>query len=1026
GGGNPGCPQGGSGGSTAQGAWGGGTCTSTSSNWSDSANWSSGAAPSGPQSVAEFGASQKTTINFDTTATVGTLQFNSGAPAYTFNIGSPYSLTLAAAGIRNLSTSIETFNVSGKLNFLGGASAGNAALVAMAGGTIDFSGVTAGTPTAGSIAGAGTFFLGRNTLEVGSLNTSTTLSGGIQDGSTRGGSLKKVGTGTLTLTGRNVYTGNTTIAGVMEVLGGGRIEGTSSITVADQSAQTGALRVGGAQSSVTTPGNIVIGNAGRGALSLEDGAVVNAASVLLGSAAGSVGTLNLGTGGIAGVLNVTSVVGGSGSGSAVNINQSQSAYTISANLLGTLTVNHAGTGTTTLTGTNGYSGGTNLNAGTIRIGANTNLGSATSALNFNGGTLQSSATITNFTHPVSLGSRGGTLDTGAFSVTVTGALSGAGRLTKVGAGTLTLNGPSTYSGGTTVSNGTLRGTSASLAGNIVNNASVAFLQVSNGIYSGVMSGSGTLTKFNAADLELSGVNTFTGGTAISSGTLTVSGSLASAVVVGQSGTLSGAGTIDAPVSIAGVIAPGRGENSIGTLTVRNNVSFGNGSLYRVDAESSGRADRIDISGAATIGESAVDVVASPAGTWNSNTRYTIVSATGGVSGQFADVGTDLAFLTPSLSYDRNNIYLTLTRNDAGFSSASRTRKQSVTAHYLEALDEQSGDGGATQAVVRSVTMSSVEQARNLFDQIGGAELTRLARVSSANTAKIADLLVRRLSGQGLWMQSLSIDSEEYIRADGESRAEDSYEWRHTGVIAGFDAALNEDMLLGLGVGFSRGDVALNERGETFARASTAQAMLYGKSMNGPVQFNGVVGYALPQYRTERRLSLLGRAPAAASHSARELSLYAEAALTGVRGGIRSLQPLIAVRFVQSAEGSYTESGSTGSLAVMGRTSQSLASEVGARFVRELTGADGSLELRAAWSHGLNGDPSLLTARLASDVDGGAFTVPDISQAQNRLLMDLKLTAQLRRDFAFHLDCNVDAPVGASPQTFLRAGLSRVW
>ena len=69
--------------------------------------------------------------------------------------------------------------------------------------------------TAGSIAGAGNYFLGSKTLTVGSNNLSTQVSGIISDGGASGGtggSLVKVGTGTLTLSGANTYTGLTTIS----------------------------------------------------------------------------------------------------------------------------------------------------------------------------------------------------------------------------------------------------------------------------------------------------------------------------------------------------------------------------------------------------------------------------------------------------------------------------------------------------------------------------------------------------------------------------------------------------------------------------------------------------------------------------------------------------------------------------------------------------------------------------------------------------------------------------------------------
>ena len=85
--------------------------------------------------------------------------------------------------------------------------------------------------TIGSLEGSGNAFLGGNTLDVGSSNTNTLFSGVIQDGGGgggSGGSLTKIGTGRLTLSGGNTYTGPTTING-----GCLRVDGsiTSAVTV---------------------------------------------------------------------------------------------------------------------------------------------------------------------------------------------------------------------------------------------------------------------------------------------------------------------------------------------------------------------------------------------------------------------------------------------------------------------------------------------------------------------------------------------------------------------------------------------------------------------------------------------------------------------------------------------------------------------------------------------------------------------------------------------------------------------------
>jgi autotransporter-associated beta strand protein len=104
--------------------------------------------------------------------------------------------------------------------FLNNSTGGNARFIANGTGNADFSGTTGpagdNKVSVGSIEGAGRYFLGSDQLTVGGNNLSTTMSGTIQDGGGSGGtggSLVKVGTGTLTLSGLNTYTGATTVNG---------------------------------------------------------------------------------------------------------------------------------------------------------------------------------------------------------------------------------------------------------------------------------------------------------------------------------------------------------------------------------------------------------------------------------------------------------------------------------------------------------------------------------------------------------------------------------------------------------------------------------------------------------------------------------------------------------------------------------------------------------------------------------------------------------------------------------------------
>jgi autotransporter-associated beta strand protein len=226
------------------------------------ANWNPATVPTG---TGFFGASTTTSLSFEDDATVGGWTFNAGAPAYTFN--NSHNLLFNGAGILSNGGSVAiitnsggtttfsnastagnatiTTNNGGSVFFTGTSSGGQASFTTNAGGVFDMSQLTSGGTTAGSIAGAGNYFLGANALTVGSNNLSTTVSGVISDGGA-GGALVKVGTGTMTLSGSNTYTGATTVnAGTLEV--DGSIAPSSLLTVNNAAGLTGIGTVGNTQ-----------------------------------------------------------------------------------------------------------------------------------------------------------------------------------------------------------------------------------------------------------------------------------------------------------------------------------------------------------------------------------------------------------------------------------------------------------------------------------------------------------------------------------------------------------------------------------------------------------------------------------------------------------------------------------------------------------------------------------------------------------------------------------------------------------
>ena len=112
-----------------------------------------------------------------------------------------------------------------------------------------------------------------------------------------------------------------------------------------------------------------------------------------------------------------------------------------------------------LAASNAYTGNTNINAGTVQVSNDYNLGNG-GAVNFNGGTLRTVATGIASSRTVNLNAGNGTFDTNGLNSTLAGPIAGVGSLTKIGNGVLSITNssttaPNSYTGGTIVSGGTL-------------------------------------------------------------------------------------------------------------------------------------------------------------------------------------------------------------------------------------------------------------------------------------------------------------------------------------------------------------------------------------------------------------------------------------------------------------------------------------------------------------------------------------------------------------------------------------------
>ncbi len=448
---------------------------------------------------------------------IGSLTVNAGT--FSGPISGVGSLTKATAG---------SLTLSGANTYSGGTTLALGTLIAgsdsaFGTGTVTISGVTtlqasgtrslSNTVAVGSnftISGTGTLTMGgavalggaSRTLTVSSTG-STTFGGVISNGS-----LTKAGTGSLTLSGANTYTNTTLTTGTL-VAGSDSAFGTGTLALNGGTVQASGTRSLG--NNITVGSNFAIGGAATDDL-------------ILG------GTVNLG-----------------GTTRTITVNSTGDATL--AGVISNGSLSKAGTGTLTLSGGANTYTNTTVSAGILRAAGGNDRLSTTGNTTINAGAAidltGNDQTFAQLNGAGNLNNFGTvTIGAGAFS----GVISGSGSLTKATAGTLTLSGPNTYTGDTTVSAGILRATGGndrlSTTGNTTINAGATidltgnnqtFAQLNGagnlnnfgtvtigaGAFSGVISGSGSLTKNSAGTLTLSGTNTYTGGTTFSDGVVNV-------------------------------------------------------------------------------------------------------------------------------------------------------------------------------------------------------------------------------------------------------------------------------------------------------------------------------------------------------------------------------------------------------------------------------------------------------------------------------------------------------------------------
>lgn len=881
------------------------------------------------------------------------------------------------------------------------------------------------------------------------------------------GTLVKAGSGTLILTGVNTYSGGTDITeGTIAIssdtaLGTGDISfsglgGTLQALASFSTAKAITLNAGGTIDSngfdVTLDGVIDgaggLSKVGAGLLALtgvntySGGTTLTQGTISIGNVAA------LGTGTVTTAAGTTLLAGADlfNLSNNVVLNGGTTIDTQGFGVLmdgaisGTGALTKVGAGNLALYGANSYTGGTNVDAGTLFVNSAASAGTGTIAM-ANGTTFAVVVASTATPNNMTLGGLVNVLVDPGFTATLSGVVadgSAAGSLSKFGAGNLVLAGANSYSGDTFVNDGTVTlanslgfGTSdVFMGGGTTLAAGASSLNVANAVQlngpvtintaantlqlSGVVSGVGSVTKNGTGILTMTGASTYTGATTVAAGTLNVTGSLASAVTANAGAAVTGTGAVGGLVVSSGAtLSPGAvGTTNVGTLSVNGAASLAG--TYSVNILGT-TSDRLAATGPLSLGGTLAVTSVSNA---KFNTVYTVASGSSR-TGTFGTVtGLNLfgpAFLTTveytatgaNIRTAPNSLLTLLNNNGGGTLNAQETAR---------AFDRAVAAGYNPQAFLNVYTAGAA-LPRTLLEMSGEQRATERRVVLETNRVFRETALDRlNLGLAALAGQQVQAGDEDtgavtfWLRGAGSwgtadtSGAATRFTTEQRGILTGMDWARN-GVAFGAMFHYTSTDIDYEVLGGS-SNVETTGGTVYAGYRQQDKGFVANAGLSVAGARTTgaRAITLPGFAQTLAGRTrGTTYQVFGELAVDLAGSASTRIEPFARLTYVQADMGALNETGGIAALQAAKQTHDIAVTNVGLRAGSSFADGKVSLNASAAWQR-TSGSREAVTA----------LGIPAVGQTA--LIRSVSLdpdAALLQADLGFNLSDRARINVGYS-------------